>query len=251
MLHVGPWRGVGGAGDGGVGDAAGEGVEPDGEYLVADGVGVGGLVAGEPADGALVEDVGEDVGDGGMVFVDVGGEEVAEVRNRAVGGAEGEWAFVDGAAVEVEVFDVDFFVVDEKGEGEVDGGGLAQAPEGVVFPFERGRKGVFFAFFGQYFLEEGDVVECRRVDDEPQYAVVGGGGERYAEVVGGLAGGGENHRRVELAVEKCVVLRREGDLAGVEGVVAFGVAAGGKEEERQDEGQDGFDRFHLVLRCEV
>ena len=61
MLYVGARRGVGGAGDRGVGDAAVEGVVPDGEGLVNDGLGVVVLVAGEAGDGALGEYVGEDL----------------------------------------------------------------------------------------------------------------------------------------------------------------------------------------------
>ena len=45
VLHVGARRGVGSAGDGGVGDAVVEGVVPDGEHLVADGLRTAGLIA--------------------------------------------------------------------------------------------------------------------------------------------------------------------------------------------------------------
>lgn len=74
VLDVGAWVGVGGAGDGGVGNAAVEGIVPYGEGLVGDVGGARGLVALEFAHDALVEDVAEYLLDGGMFFVDVGGE---------------------------------------------------------------------------------------------------------------------------------------------------------------------------------
>ena len=82
------------------------------------------LVACEAEVWVLVEDVGEYLLYVGVVFVYVGCEEVACVEE-GVGGAEGEGAFVDGACVEADVFDVDGFVVDVAGEGEVDGAWLS------------------------------------------------------------------------------------------------------------------------------
>ena len=175
VLDVGVGGGVGGAGDGGVGDAALEGVAPDGADLFGDVAGSV-LVAGEADGGVAVEDVGEDLLDVGVVFVDVGGEEVAGV-DEGVGGAEGEWAFADGARVEAEVFDVDGFVVDVAGEGEVEGARLAEGDEGVVFPFDVGGEGVVLSAVGEDFLEDGDVVEGGGVDDDAQHGVVARGGE--------------------------------------------------------------------------
>ena len=192
VLDVGAGRGVGGAGDGGIGYSVVEGVVPDGEDLVGDVGGAVGLVAGEAGDGALGDDVGEYLFYLWVVFVDVGGEEPAEVGDLAVVG-EGEGTFVDGAAGEVEVFDVDFLVVDVAGEGEVDGLGESCATEDVVFPFEGGCEGVLLAAAGKYFLKDGDVVEGGGVDDDAEDAVVGGSGEGEVEEVevggSGLVGG--------------------------------------------------------------
>ena len=175
VLHVGGGGGVGGAGDGGVGDAAVEGIVPDGKDLFASGVGAV-LVSGDASDDALGEDVGEYLLDVGVVFVDVGGEEPAGVDALA-GVLEGEWAFVDGAEGEVQVFCDDLFVVDVAGEGEVERTGLPDGGEVVVFPVEGGLEGVDLAFVGKDFLEGGDIVEDGGVDDDAEEGVVGRGGD--------------------------------------------------------------------------
>ena len=202
VLHVGARRGVGGAGDRGVGDAVREGVVPDGEDLFLDVLRAVGLVAREAADGALLQDVGEYLFYLRVVLVDVGCEEPAEVDHLVVGG-EGEGALVDGAAGEVEVLEVDLFIVDVAGEGEVDGTGCALGAKDIVLPLDGGVEGVLLAATGQYFLKDSDIVEGRRVDDDAEDAVVGGcgegegeGGELGIEVAGDSLAGGQDERGV-------------------------------------------------------
>lgn len=235
VLYVGTRGGVGGAGDGGVGDAAVEGVVPDGEGLLGDILGAVGLVAGESVDDALVEDVGEDLLDVGVLLVDVGGEEEACVDDLAaefLWEAEGEGAFIDGADVEVEVFDVDLFVVDEAGECEVEWTVLPEEAQLVIFPFDGGMEGVYLPTGGEYFLEYGDVVEGGGVDDNTENGVVGGSGE--GEIEGGVGvSGGEEERGVELVVEEGGEGGGEVDLAWVK-LFLGGIATGGEEEEEED-----------------
>ena len=92
---------------------------PYGEYLLVDIGSAAGLVASESRDGSLGKDIGEYLVDVGMVLVDICGEEPSGIHHVAVM-REGEWTFGSGPCCEVQVFHVDFFVIDITGEGEVD-----------------------------------------------------------------------------------------------------------------------------------
>ncbi len=253
VLHVGGGRRVGGAGDGGVGEAAQQRVVPDGQHLLLY-VGFGaGLVALEAGDDALREGVGEDLRYLGVLLVDVGGEEEARVDYVvvAVAGlavvAEREGAFVDGADVDVEVADVGLLVVDVAGEGQVEGTVLADETQAVVFPFDGGGEGVGLAAGGEDFLEDGDVVEVGGVDDDAQHGVVGGGGDGEGERrverrrpagIGercAFLAEGQDEGGVEVAVEEGVDLGGEVHFGGVVLLVLLRGAAGGEEQEEKDE----------------
>ena len=67
----------------------------------------------------MVEDVGEDTVDEGVLLVDVGGKEPAEVMEVPIVVDDAEEAVVGRAVVDADVFYIDFLVVDEAGEGEV------------------------------------------------------------------------------------------------------------------------------------
>jgi hypothetical protein len=103
------------------------------------------------------------------------------------------------------------------------------------------------ASVGQDFLQDGDIVECRRVDDNAQYSVVCGGCDREVEdgelgvgaVRGGLVGGKE-HGRVDLPVEERVVFGCEGDLVGVEKLVAIARLARYSQNASKDKINDIF-----------
>ena len=141
------------------------------------------LVAVEGVDNALVEDVGEYVLNLWMVLIDVCGEEPARVFATVASG-EGEGAFVDGAAVDAQVLYVYFLVVDVAGESKVDGTRGTECSQDVVFPLDGGLEAVGLAASREDFLDDGDVIECRGVDDDTQDGIVGRRGELYVEEFG-------------------------------------------------------------------
>ena len=118
VLDVGMLGGRRGAGDGGIGDAAFEGVIPDGFDLADHGLCIL-LIARDAGDDTLVEDVGEDTVDEGVLLIDVGGKEPAEVVEVPIVVDDAEEAVVGRAVIDADVFHIDFLVVDEAGEGEV------------------------------------------------------------------------------------------------------------------------------------
>ena len=179
----------------------------------------------------MVEDVGEYLWDGGVLFVNVGCEEEAGVDDGAIGGAEGERAFVDGADIDVEVLDVDLFVVDEALEGEVEGGMLAYLTELVVFPFDGNGEGIGLSSCWEDFLEDGDKVEGGRIDDDAEDGIVGGGGDGNGEGGVGL-NFGEEERGVKLVSEEGESLSLEVDSLRVELLFAGCVAS---DEEKTAE----------------
>ena len=73
----------------------------------------------------------------------------------------------------MEVFNVDSLVVDVARNGEVDGGGLVQVAQAVVFPLDGQLEGVGLAFLGEDFLEDGDIVEGGGVEGDAQESVRG------------------------------------------------------------------------------
>ena len=230
VLHVRARCWGGGAGDGRVGDAVLEGIAPDGFDLCDDTLRFVKLVASYLGDDALVEDAREDAVDVGVLFVDVGGKEPSEVVKVVVGAFDAQEAVVDGAVVEAQVLDIDLFIVDETGEGEVGSALLAGAVEFVVLPFDRGVEGVAGAALRQLALENGDIVEVRRVDGDAEDGIVDrcgdGDGEERLGVVGGklivAAGHAHDEGGVELVFEEGVVADAEVDDGRV---VEFGRSA--------------------------
>ena len=118
-----------------------------------------------------------------VVFVDIGGEEPAEVAGTSLRDKR-ERAFADGAVGEVQVLDIHLLIVDVAGESKVDGTRGTECAQDVVFPLDGGLEAVGLAASGEDFLDDGDVVECRGVDDDTQDGIVGRRGELYVEEFG-------------------------------------------------------------------
>ena len=159
-----------------------------------------------------------------MVFVDIAHEEPAVVDGMACRVDGTKQALVDRTIVEPKVFDVDLLVVDEAGERQVHASLLAEVVQLVVFPFDGNLEVVLLSAAGKHLLQNGDIVECRRVDHDTQHGIGGGrcqrAGEEHLRRVTAVAGECQQHGRVEDVVEGGVVSGGEVNLCWVVGAVA-------------------------------